>query len=103
MDEGQWQQDSQAKQAERAKAAQRIVNAYHRIFLSADGRTVLADLATVFGTSKPAFLAGPSGSYDGIKAAIRDGQRSVILHIEHVLCLSAKGDNEVESEPKVLK
>jgi len=91
-----------ARRAERAREQQRTINAYHRLFLSADGRTVLADLATVFGTGRPAFLAGPAGSYDGIKAAIRDGQRSVILHIEHVIKCQPKGDNEAESEPKVI-
>ena len=46
------------------------------------GKEVMEHLKKVFGFDSPAFIPAPDGSYDPLKAAIRDGQRQVILHIE---------------------
>ena len=46
------------------------------------GQEVVANLKKVFGTDSPAFIANAEGNYDPLKAALRDGQRQVILHIE---------------------
>jgi hypothetical protein len=46
------------------------------------GKEVIEHLKKSFGFDSPAFIAAPDGSYDPLKAAIRDGQRQVILHIE---------------------
>lgn len=84
---------------ENARAAQRLVNAYHRLFGCRDGKLVLADIRKSFGAHLPAFIPLERGrglEYDPLHAAIRDGQRQVILHIEHKLNLSAKGDSDVE-------
>ena len=43
---------------------------------------VIEDIESTFGTSSPAFIQMPDGNYDPIRAAIRDGQRSVLLHMK---------------------
>ena len=87
---------------EQARAAQRIANAYRRVFSSADGATVLADLEKSFGLNMPAFIPqmrGRGAEYDATHAAIRDGQRQIVLHIQAKLAAPAKGDAEIE-QPK---
>lgn len=81
---------------DRARARQRLINAYHRTFASEDGRLVLADIKAVFGMDSPAFVA-KDGGYDPLHAAIRDGQRQVALHVEAVMQEEAKGDSNVEA------
>jgi hypothetical protein len=46
------------------------------------GQEVMDNLKKSFGFDSPAFIPSADGSYDPLKAAIRDGQRQVILHIE---------------------
>jgi len=85
---------------QRAKERQRTINAYHRTFSSDDGKRVLEDLKTVFGFKFPTFVPRQGGEYDTHHAAIRDGQRQVILHVETVLSEEAIGDANVE-QPQV--
>ena len=92
---------------ERRRQHQRIINAYHRVFRNPDGKTVLDDIVASFGVNIPAFLttstrAGESISYDPIYAAIRDGQRSVFLHIAAKLDATVIGDANLEPEPQVI-
>ncbi len=85
---------------DKAIHAQRVINAYHRVFSSEEGKLVLADLDKKFGIHMPAFLPLEKGAqglcYDPIHAAIRDGQRSVRLHIETALNLpiASEGDKK---------
>jgi hypothetical protein len=90
---------------ERKQELQRRVNAYHRLTASADFKSVLEDLKEAFGMDQPAFLPldGKPTVYDSHYAAIRDGQRSVLLHIEARLRVKPKGDNEVSVKKKVIK
>ena len=53
--------------------------------LHPEGKKILADLESRFGTDAPAFLADANGAFDTHRAAIRDGQRQVILHIRRAL------------------
>jgi hypothetical protein len=85
---------------QRAKERQRTINAYHRTFSSEDGRRVLEDLKSVFGIQFPAFVPRQGGEYDTHHAAIRDGQRQVILHVESVLAEEMQGDANVD-QPQV--
>jgi hypothetical protein len=57
----------------------------YSIFASPQGEIVLADLEKVFGFSAQAFQPDSQGAYCPLKAAIRDGQRSVLLHIKSVV------------------
>ncbi|HWL54286.1 MAG TPA: hypothetical protein VNQ90_17735 [Chthoniobacteraceae bacterium] len=89
---------------ERAKHAQRVVNAYRRVFGSEEGKLVLEDLRGKFGTDKPAFIPKPDGGFDPLWAAVRDGQRQVVIHVEHQMSLPAQGDGNVEEpQTKVIK
>lgn len=91
----------------RARTLQHTINAYRRVFgphgePTPDGRIILDDLAEAFGTRMPAFLPldGKPAVYDSHYAAIRDGQRSVTLHIEARTRAAAKGDANLEKTTK---
>lgn len=82
---------------QRERERQKTINAYHRVFAGKDGATVIADLKAQFGTEHQAFLHG--FEYNPIVAALRDGQRGVVLHIESMLKRPVIADGNIE-EPK---
>ena len=84
------------KELERSKTLQRLANAYHRLFSSEDGKLVLDNLKAYFRMNRPAFERSLNHSYDPVAAALRDGQREVVLFIEHKLSLPVVGDADVE-------
>lgn len=96
-------EEDKAKNEKRLKDEQIVINAFHRVFKSDDGRKVLAFLEAQFGTNNPAFLPKSDGSYDAIHAAVRDGQRSIIVQIAHILTLPCQGDANIEAKPKVIR
>lgn len=87
------------KELERQKDLQRITNAYHRTFSSEDGKLVLANLKAYFRMNRPAFERSLNHAYDPIAAALRDGQREVILFIDHKLAQPVQADGDIE-QPK---
>jgi hypothetical protein len=62
-----------------------------------EGHLVLADLEKAFGTNLPTFVPVADGSFDPIRAAVRDGQRQVILHIK---AMATKAHETSNSAPK---
>lgn len=84
---------------EAEKKSQRVTNAYHRVFQSEDGQMVLEHLRSYFRINRPAFQRSMHHPYDPIGAALRDGQREVILLIEHKLAEPAVGDADFD-QPK---
>ena len=92
-----------AEDIERAKERQRTINAYHRLFAGEDGQRVLEDLKGNFGFKHPAFLPRRAGGYDPYHAAIRDGQRQVLLHIESILAAEVIGDANIETPQVTVK
>ncbi len=95
---------TEAQALEQAKQRQRITNAFHRVFKAADGTAVLDYLKDYFRFDKPVFQRSPTHQFDALHAAIRDGQREVILFIEAKLAEPAKGDADIEKpETKVLR
>ena len=82
---------------QREKERHRITNAYHRVFSSEDGQAVLRNLRAYFRMDRPAFERSIAHAYDPIAAALRDGQREVVLFIEHKLSAPVKGDADTES------
>ena len=92
---------------DRKRKAQRVINAYHVIFSGPDGDIVLNDLITAFGLEIPAFLPtatspGEPIKYDPYYAAIRDGQRSVYLHIQAKMKAQMTGEGNINEAPTVL-
>lgn len=81
----------------RERERQRTINAYHRVFLGEEGQVVLEDLKRAFGVQSQAFSAAQD--FNPIPAAIRDGQRGVVLHIEAMLRRQPAADGDLE-EPK---
>jgi len=85
----------------KAKDEQIAVNAYHRLFKSEDGQIVLTDLDHAFRMSQPAFEQATG--YNATAAAIRDGQRGILLYIFKQLKRPCQGDANIEVKPKVIK
>jgi hypothetical protein len=101
------QNEREARQKDRARRMQRIVNAYHRVFRSPDGELVLADLTAAFGFNLPTFLATGTKpgeiKYNRTYAAIRDGQRQVYLHIQTRLDTPVRGDADFDLPVNIIK
>jgi hypothetical protein len=89
--------NDKAEALRRERERQKITNAYHRVFGGKEGAAVLADLKTQFATESQVFL--PGYDFNPVVAALRDGQRGVILHIEAVLRRPLIADANIE-EPK---
>jgi hypothetical protein len=89
--------EDKAAALRRERERQKTINAYHRVFGGKDGERVISDLKTVFTTESQAFLHG--FDFNPIVAALRDGQRGVILHIEAMLKRPVIADGNIE-EPK---
>jgi hypothetical protein len=87
---------TETKELERSKSLQRINNAYHRCFTSEEGKVVLDNLKAYFRMNRPAFERTLGRPFDPLAAAVRDGQREVLLFIEHKLSLPVVGDADVE-------
>lgn len=69
---------------------QELASAYARVFLATeDGKKVLADLRRKFGVTRLSFERDLPHRHDAFAAAIRDGERGVMLHIEGALTLGA--------------
>ena len=91
----------EARQAgmERARKMQRIINAYHRVFATEEGKAILEDLKTAFGYKFSTFLntATTPGAIQMCPyyGAVRSGQRDVILHIEAKLEAPVQGDGNI--------
>lgn len=92
------------QEAERQRELQRITNAYHRVFKSEDGAMVLRNLRAYFRVDRPAFERTLHHPYDPIGAALRDGQREVILFIDHKLAAPVEGDaNLPDTKTRIIK
>lgn len=87
------------RELDRSKSLQRLNSAYHRVFGTEDGGVVLDNLRAYFRMNRPAFERSLNHSFDPIAAAVRDGQREVVLFIEHKLSLPRVADGDVE-QPK---
>jgi len=81
---------------EEEQKRQQVVNAFHVVFESKEGELVLRHLREQFRIAESAFQPLSDGRLDPLWGAVRDGQRGVILHIEHVLSLPVQGDANVE-------
>jgi PAS domain-containing protein len=73
------------KELDRSRDIQRVNNAYHRVFGTDEGKVVLQNLRAYFRMGRPAFERSLNHAYDPLAAALRDGQREVLLFIEHKL------------------
>lgn len=61
-----------------------------------EGQLVLSDLEKAFGVNLPAFTPNADGSFDPVRAAVRDGQRQVFLHLKAM----AQKSHEQNTTPK---
>jgi hypothetical protein len=87
---------TQDKELDRSRDIQRLNNAYHRVFGTDEGKTVLQNLRAYFRMDRPAFERSMTHPYDPIAAALRDGQREVILFIQHKLSQPVIADGDID-------
>lgn len=82
--EREFEDDKEKREAAKAKReakADSVAKAYARLFASAEGKTVLADIRAKFGHERPRFdILNPSPNLT--LAAMIDGQCSVLRDIE---------------------
>jgi hypothetical protein len=93
--------EDKAAALRRERERQKITNAYHRVFGSKEGAAVIADLKTQFATDSQVFL--PGYDFNPVVAALRDGQRGVILHIEAILRRPVIADGDIETPKRKVK
>jgi hypothetical protein len=93
--------EDKAAALKRERERQQITNAYHRVFSSKEGQAVIADLKAQFATESQVFL--PGYDFNPVVAALRDGQRGVILHIEAVLRRPVIADGDIETPKRKIK
>jgi hypothetical protein len=93
--------EDKAAALKRERERQKITNAYHRVFTSKEGQAVIADLKAQFATESQVFL--PGYDFNPVVAALRDGQRGVILHIEAVLRRPVLADGDIEAPKRKVK
>jgi hypothetical protein len=77
--------------------------AYQRLFAGDDGQVVLQNLRAYFRADRPAFERSMQHSYCPIAAALRDGQREVILFIEHKISSPRTDDDITDNKSRVLR
>ena len=96
--------DHEEEGLKRSRERQRKVNLVHRVLGTPDGQALLEIIKAEFGTEKTALIPIMRGDgsyyYDTTHAALRDGQRSVVLFLEHLLSIPAIGDANI-AQPKV--
>jgi hypothetical protein len=93
--------EDKAAALRRERERQKITNAYHRVFGSKEGAAVIADLKTQFATDSQVFL--PGYDFNPVVAALRDGQRGVILHIEAILRRPVIADGDIDTPKRKVK
>lgn len=93
--------EDKAAALRRERERQKITNAYHRVFGSKEGAAVIADLKQQFATDSQVFL--PGYDFNPVVAALRDGQRGVILHIEAILRRPVIADGDIETPKRKVK
>lgn len=93
--------EDKAAALRRERERQKTTNAYHRVFSTKEGAAVIADLKAQFATDSQVFL--PGYDFNPVVAALRDGQRGVILHIESVLRRPVIADGDIETPKRKVK
>lgn len=94
--------EDKASALKRERERQRLTNAYHRVFKTKDGELVIEDIKHQFATDSQVFL--PGYDFNPVVAALRDGQRGVLIHIECMLRRPVIGDGDIETpKRKVIK
>lgn len=84
------------KKLERERKNQQVINAFHRVFETPDGKLILEHLRAHAAMHIGSFRPLPGGRYDPLHAALCDGQKSMVLHIEEILTKTVVGDANIE-------
>lgn len=82
---------ARARNEQKEVMTREMAGAYLRTFATADGKKVLGDLRRKFGLQRLVFRPNGSGRYDYLDAALRDGERHVMIEIESALLTAGNG------------
>ncbi|GAT32335.1 hypothetical protein TSACC_2733 [Terrimicrobium sacchariphilum] len=100
-------EEAKSRKVERARERQRLVNAARRVLESEDGQVLMEHLATTFRVNERVFTPVRSGAdvyaYDPITAALADGARAVVLHLQGLATAPAQGDANIEEPALTVK
>ena len=92
------------KADEDGKESQRVVNAYHRVFVGQDWEVARKDMEERFTMKQPAAVFARDGKCDPYRALFIEGSRAVMCHIDSMLEKKVVGDANVEQPAvKVIK
>ena len=93
--------EQKARELKAKQQAGILASKYAKVFGSADGQVVLADLAQTFGLDRQVFAPVKRDqhfAYDPLTAALTDGGRAVVIYIREKL---RPVDGEEKPRPKV--
>ena len=100
------EEERKRKREQREADIRRTIMAYKRVFSSADGQTILADMSAAFGWELPVFLSTgvkPGQiSFCELYGAKRDGQQDIWRHIKAKLAAPDFADGDESSGVEVL-
>lgn len=100
-------EEAKSRKVERARERQRLVNAARRVLESEDGRVLMEHLAATFRVNERVFTPVRAGAdvyaYDPITAALADGARAVVLHLQGLAAAPAQGDANIEEPALTVK
>lgn len=92
--------EAKQKRIENARERQRLINAARRTLGTADGKIVMEHLAKTFRVNERVFTPVRSGAdvyaYDPLTAALADGARAVVLHLQGLVTEPSQGDANIE-------
>jgi hypothetical protein len=80
-----------AAEADRHKREDRLAQVALAVLRTEDGKELLAHLVKRFDLTGRTFMAGDKGEVNALRAAIRDGERSVV---HHLIALARKADKD---------
>jgi hypothetical protein len=81
-------------------ATREMAGRYAQVFLGTDaGKMVLADLRAKFNVGRLCFIEDDKGRMDHTRAAVTDGERRVMLHIEGAINIGAPGKGLPQIQP----
>ena len=80
-----------AAEADRHKREDRLAQVALAVLRTEDGKELLAHMVKRFDLTGRTFMAGDKGEVNALRAAIRDGERSVVRHL---IDLARKADKD---------
>ena len=93
------QDEAGARLSHQNREWKKIVNAFHRVFTSPDGRIVFEHLSHKFEKTGSSFMPPAHGTtMDPLLAAWRDGAKKPLLYVEWILQTQKPGSDDENAQ-----